>query len=1160
MVVYVSVNSVIDRNRITREYGSLEMRQSAKDMGRSLVALNRIAGNFERTAYDWAEWDETYAFAAKPSKAYLDANLNALGVKNIELNMVLVADTRGRVVGMRSIDLKTGRDRVLPGFTGANLGIEHPDLICRKSTDRVTGIYVCDGDPIIVVSHPILLSNGKGPVRGTLVMAREIDRKIIAQVSETVGLPVRIHPLSEIKERVRRALAEKSPYCVATSPTAIRGYAEVKGTKGQPVAVVSATMPRDIMAQGRQSVRSGSRSLVIMALLLAAILVFLLDRLVLSPLGALTREVSAIAAEGSPTGRVSGYGRGEVGQLASVFNRMLERREAVETAFRDSAERFEAIIENTPLVAIQGFDRDGVIQHWNPACESLYGYSRSDVVGKRLQDLILRESDVAGYEALIDEVWNTGMAAPAEEWTVNARSGDERHVYSTMFRVSGHGGQPEIFRMDIDITARNAAEAQLRESEERFRGLITGLPQPIFEIDLSATLTYANEASREMFGYTEEELAAGPHALQMIAPEEHDRIKAAIGNVLFGGQSINREYMGMRKNGEKFPMLIHAVAITWGGQPRGLRGIMVDMTERKRAEDALRRSELRFRDIAENMSDWIWEVDENCVYTFCSESVYKVLGYQVEEVLGKTPYDFMPPEDAASAREVVATAAAEKLPIHNFENWNITKDGRRVCMITNGVPVFDASDETIGFRGVDSDITERKEAEGAVEREMAKLSAMISGMEEGILFADAEGCVVEVNEYFGRLIGVPTVEIKGSSIIELHSPAMQGRIGELLRRFGNDPHSPPVTIELKLGDAEVLMRVQPIHHEDRYDGVLLNLIDVTELVEARREVERAKEEVVKRATEIDAARLAALNMMDDVQRAKDMLDAQNFELRAMYEQMEAHQVELQAQAAQLMAANAELEAANERIAQQQDEVVRASKLASLGTMAAGIAHEINNPLVAVAGYSEALIDKLATFTEAEFPYVDLFRRRLQIINDEAFRCKRITHGLLGFSREQGLSDVDTFDVRKALASAVELTHAHRLHSPETSARVDFGDEPLPIVGEHDKLIQVFLNLGMNAFDAMEIGQLLHITARRTDQRIEIVFRDEGCGMNDETMKRIFDPFFTTKEVGAGTGLGLAVAQSIVEASGGAIHVQSKVGVGTTVTVQFPIADVTEKAA
>jgi PAS domain S-box-containing protein len=443
---------------------------------------------------------------------------------------------------------------------------------------------------------------------------------------------------------------------------------------------------------------------------------------------------------------------------------------------------------------------------------------------------------------------------------------------------------------------------------------------------------------------------------------------------------------------------------------------------------------------------------------------------------------------------------------------------------------------------------------------MAKLSAMISGMEEGILFADADGYVVEVNEYFGRLVGMPTANIRGRSITELHSLEMQARLAELLVRFQSDPESPPFTVERRMGEAEVLIRVQPIHRDGSYDGVLLNLIDVTEIVEARREVERAKEEVVKRAQEIDSARLAALNMMDDVQRAKDMLDAQNFELRAMYEQMEAHQVELQAQAAQLMAANAELEAANQRIAQQQDEVVRASKLASLGTMAAGIAHEINNPLVAVAGYSEALIDKLQHMSSEDFAYIELFRRRLQIINDEAFRCKRITHGLLGFSREQSLSDSDAFDVRNALASAVDLMHAHRLHSPETSARVDVGDDPLPIVGEQDKLIQVFLNLGMNAFDAMEIGQLLHITARRTDRGAEISFRDEGCGMDDRTMKRIFDPFFTTKEVGAGTGLGLAVAQSIVEASGGTICVESKVDVGTTVTVQFPIADMTEKAA
>jgi len=150
---------------------------------------------------------------------------------------------------------------------------------------------------------------------------------------------------------------------------------------------------------------------------------------------------------------------------------------------------------------------------------------------------------------------------------------------------------------------------------------------------------------------------------------------------------------------------------------------LVENLEQRVAERTrdLSASEKRFRDIAESTADWIWEVDAAGRYTYCSESVVDVLGYTPEEVLGKRPFEFMPPDEAARVGEVFAEIAANKQPIVDLENRNLTKDGREVVLLTNGVPILDSEGKLLGYRGVDKDITERKRAEEQLQRYAAEL-------------------------------------------------------------------------------------------------------------------------------------------------------------------------------------------------------------------------------------------------------------------------------------------------------------------------------------------------------------------------------------------------------------------------------------------------------
>ncbi len=165
---------------------------------------------------------------------------------------------------------------------------------------------------------------------------------------------------------------------------------------------------------------------------------------------------------------------------------------------------------------------------------------------------------------------------------------------------------------------------------------------------------------------------------------------------------------------------------------------------RKRAEirlkeslKSLSKSEARFRDIAESMADCIWEVDKNGVHTYCSKKVEDLLGYSAKEMIGKTPFDFMHPDEKERIRAIFSEVCKEKSPIRNLENWNLTKDGQMVCLLTNGIPILDEKGELIGYRGVDSNITKRKQAEEELSETNHQLEYAIERANEMALMAEA---------------------------------------------------------------------------------------------------------------------------------------------------------------------------------------------------------------------------------------------------------------------------------------------------------------------------------------------------------------------------------------------------------------------------------------
>jgi two-component system NtrC family sensor kinase len=232
---------------------------------------------------------------------------------------------------------------------------------------------------------------------------------------------------------------------------------------------------------------------------------------------------------------------------------------------------------------------------------------------------------------------------------------------------------------------------------------------------------------------------------------------------------------------------------------------------------------------------------------------------------------------------------------------------------------------------------------------------------------------------------------------------------------------------------------------------------------------------------------------------------------------------------------------------------RAEKLAAVGRLAAGVVHEINNPLATIAACAEALESRVAEGVFGSSSETEDLRDYLRLIRDEAFRCKTITNGLLDFSRTRAGQQMPV-NMSQVVQSAAHLL-SHQSRGDAVEIRVEAAKDITLISGDEGQLQQAVIALSTNAIDAMPDGGRLTLRTRNDDGNVLVEVTDTGVGISPEHLTKIFDPFFTTKELGHGTGLGLAVCYGIVTEHGGRLDVQSTIGVGTTFTISIPSAPI-----
>jgi len=307
---------------------------------------------------------------------------------------------------------------------------------------------------------------------------------------------------------------------------------------------------------------------------------------------------------------------------------------------------------------------------------------------------------------------------------------------------------------------RKRAERQLQVAEQRYRMIFENSAVAIIMTNKEGCLVSWNKFTEQLLGMTEDELLGRP-VRSLYPSSEWQRIRGL--NVRRKGMQHHLETQMIRPGNEIIDVDISlSVLKDSEGDVTGSIGVIRDITERKHMEGALRQSEQRFRQVVENAKEWIWEIDANGLYTYASPIVEKILGYKPAEILDqKHFYDFFHPEDAQRLKAQAFEILSQNDVFREFQTRNLHKDGKVVWLTRSGVPVFNDSQELIGYRGADVDITERTRTHEILDRKQKNLEAIFDAAPVGMLLLDEQLIVARANETIRHMSGKDYRDIIG---------------------------------------------------------------------------------------------------------------------------------------------------------------------------------------------------------------------------------------------------------------------------------------------------------------------------------------------------------------------------------------------------------------
>ena len=409
----------------------------------------------------------------------------------------------------------------------------------------------------------------------------------------------------------------------------------------------------------------------------------------------------------------------------------------------ESADEVQLLNERMDSVPdwIWEIDLDGLIRYSNQAVQSILGYNPQAVIGMSVFDLLSAE-DTDECRRLIKDAALRGEPIASTVEHFQAQDSSYRTVELECVPMFGEKHALIGYRgIARDATERVTRLEQALEAEANYKIVAENSPSGLFIVH-DERIVYANPTIRTLMGYEPGELLGTP-VWKYVHPGDAARFKDYEKRLVAGEDlPTHAESRGVTKSGDVRYFDLRMSIIQHSGAPALLVNA-VDITDSVHAKEALTKSEHDYRELVEETSDWVWRVDENGVYTYVSPRCRDLIGYEPDEVLGKTPFDFMPVEEAEHVRTVYLARAGAHEPFALLENTIVHRDGHRVAVETSGSPVFDDTGVFRGYRGIDRDVTARKQAEEQLRKKTTELESVFHAFPDVYFWIDADGTIAD---------------------------------------------------------------------------------------------------------------------------------------------------------------------------------------------------------------------------------------------------------------------------------------------------------------------------------------------------------------------------------------------------------------------------------
>ena len=758
---------------------------------------------------------------------------------------------------------------------------------------------------------------------------------------------------------------------------------------------------------------------------------------------------------------------------------------------------------------------------------------------------------------------------------------------------------------ELLLAREKAARMEAEAAGNRFRDLIHGLDAIVWEANVEPfRFTFVSERVGPILGYTAETCLAEPDLwADLVHPEDRSRVAGLRRAVAAEGRPTDYEYRGIAADGHT--VWLHDIVYV-GRSAEGVpqvRGITVDVTGRKRTEEALLETEQRFTLFMEHLPGAAWMKDAELRYVYANETAERILRTSLRDLRGKTDRDVLDPDAAEQFERNDRLALASSQCLQAIETL-AQPDGLHHSVVSK-FPIFDAAGRPVLVGGIAIDITERKRAEEALEKSERRFRALIENSSDAIALAAADGRIVYASPSTVRVLGYTPEQFAGINARQLvhpeDLPAAQRILAEALARPGQAFSG----------------QIRARHRDGTYrwiEGVATNLLaspDVGAFVANYRDItERKRFEEALQQSELRYSTLAeaipgvlfanfpdgssdyisrrfyeytgmlpgsaegfgwlpALHQEDrertEARWTECLRDEKPFEMQyrlrradGVYRWFATRSVPVRDGAGRVVKwFGVSMDIDEQKRAE--EALGESQKLESIALLAGGVAHDFNNLLVGIMGNASLALD----FLEPSHPTVSMLHEVVRASESAA----GLTRQLLAYAGK-GQITVQAVDISEVVRNVHPLI---RTTIANADLELDLSPALPPAEGDPGQFQQLAMNLIINAAEAIGRDTAGSIQVRtgvceldsayiRTHfegyqvtpgSHVYLQVADTGCGMDSETMKRIFEPFFSTKFTGR--GLGLAAASGILRAHRGAIEVQSVPGKGSVFTVYLPAA-------